>query len=378
MDGPKTRLRSAIGAALFAIVAACDAEGIGALDGGTAQDGASEPLDAARADARPAEDARANDDARPIEDAAIPDAEPADAGQNERGRWASCAPLARGARQETAVAAMGGEVYVIGGFTGLGAIVATVEAYDPVTDQWRDVPDLPAAVHHANAAAIGDRVYVLGFLRGTGFVADGRGWVLASGQWTPIRSMTTGTERGASGVAVAGGKIYVAGGYRAGSVGDFSVYDPSNDSWTELGLLPEPLDHLIAGGLEEQVVIAGGRSGSITGHRTTVRAFDPVFQEWTLRADLPTSRGGAAAAVLEGRLFVFGGEGNPTPGSRGVFPNTEGYDPRMDRWSVLEPMPTPRHGTGAASVRDRVVIPGGATQQAFGAVDTCEVFFPPP
>ena len=35
-------------------------------------------------------------------------------------------------------------------------------------------------------------------------------------------------------------------------------------------------------------------------------------------------------------------------------------------------MSVPRHGTGAAAVGGMVVVPGGATVEAFGAVDVVE------
>ena len=70
------------------------------------------------------------------------------------GRWETRATIASGPRQETAVVALGGEVYVLGGFDGSGRVVATVEAYDPRADRWRSVADLPLAMHHANAAVV--------------------------------------------------------------------------------------------------------------------------------------------------------------------------------------------------------------------------------
>ena len=80
--------------------------------------------------------------------------------------------------------------------------------------------------------------------------------------------------------------------------------------------------------------------------------------------------------MLRGCLYALGGEGNAASQS-GVFPQVEAYDARADRWESLAPMPTPRHGIGAAVVGDRIWVPGGATLQGFGAVPTHEVFTPP-
>ena len=95
---------------------------------------------------------------------------------------------------------------------------------------------------------------------------------------------------------------------------------------------------------------------------------------WDLRAPMLTARGGCASAVLDGRIYVLGGEG--APNASGVFAEVEAYQPSNDVWTIFEPMLTPRHGTGAATVGDTIYVPGGATVEGFGFVDTVEAFTP--
>src|SRR5690349_11228713 len=70
------------------------------------------------------------------------------------------------ARQETAVVALHSEIVVIGGFDGFGANVATVEAFNPDTNAWRRLADLPTPAHHANAGVVDGALVVAGFLTG--------------------------------------------------------------------------------------------------------------------------------------------------------------------------------------------------------------------
>jgi hypothetical protein len=83
---------------------------------------------------------------------------------------------------------------------------------------------------------------------------------------------------------------------------------------------------------------------------------------------MPTARGGLAAAALNGRMYVFGGE------IPGVYAQNEEYNPATNTWRTMAPMPTPRHGIGAASVGDSIFIIGGAPVQGFGVTDVNEVF----
>ena len=290
--------------------------------------------------------------------------------------WTTLPVMPGGARQETGVVSVGGELWVLGGIDAAGGTLARVEIYDPRKGQWRRGPDLPLPMHHANVAVLDGIVYVAGFLTGLSFSAHGTVFALApSGTWEPRRSMPEGTQRGASGVTVVDGKLYVAGGFRGSAVNDFSAYAPATDRWTALADLPVAADHLVAEVIDGIVYAAGGRGGVIVAHRPRLDAYDPATGLWSARAPMPTSRAGAAAAVLDGRLYVFGGEGNGAVAT-GVFSETESYNPAEDRWSTHPPMRTPRHGTGAAAVGRTIYVPGGAEIEGFGAVAVTEAFTP--
>lgn len=294
------------------------------------------------------------------------------------GSWTPLAAMPA-ARQETAVVALGGEIYVLGGFNGSLQVVDTAEAYDPVANSWRAVADLPVTMHHANAAVVDGRIVVAGFLTGTNFAAEGRVFSYDPGtdMWTEKVPLPAGAERGAAGTASVGSQVWVVGGYRGGSVADVHVYDTSvgtAGTWTVADDLPQALDHLVAVASGGTVYALGGRQGGIGAHTARVDAITGTAGTWTTRAPMPTSRGGAAGAALgDGRICVFGGEGNASAAS-GVFADAECYDPATDGWTVHLPMLTPRHGTGAATAGNRIYVPGGADVEAFGAVTTNEGF----
>ena len=70
----------------------------------------------------------------------------------------------------------------------------------------------------------------------------------------------------------------------------------------------------------------------------------------------------AETQTAAGAPFRFGAIYMPN----GVFPDTDVYDPLADMWRVMAPMRTPRHGTGAAGVGNKLYVPGGATAQGGG------------
>jgi hypothetical protein len=101
--------------------------------------------------------------------------------------------------------------------------------------------------------------------------------------------------------------------------------------------------------------VAGGAAGGAGG--------STGLGSWDLLAPMP---GGARRRP------------RPPSARRSTWPDTDGYDPIADVWDVYAPMGTPRHGTGAAGVGNKLYFSRGATAQGGGtAVAILEAFTPP-
>ena len=116
----------------------------------------------------------------------------------------------------------------------------------------------------------------------------------------------------------------------------------------------------------------GGRiDGDYSRNLASNEAYDPASNSWEQRAPMPTARSGIAAAVLEGRIFVFGGEA-PT----GTFNQVDAYDPRSNGWSSHARMSTARHGLGAAAVAGRIYVVSGGPTPGDSVSAANEIFVP--
>jgi uncharacterized protein (TIGR03437 family) len=181
--------------------------------------------------------------------------------------------------------------------------------------------------------------------------------------------------RAASGVAVIGSKIYVAGGLaRSGSVANFDVFDTETRRWTSLPPMPTARDHLTAQAVNGKVYAIAGRAAAVFAAN---EEFDPATNAWVRRAPIPTARGGLGSGVLNNRIVVFGGEGaSGTP--QGTFRENEEYDPATDRWRSLASMPVPRHGLYGATLEGRILAAsGGPVAGAFFSNVTDAFYLPP-
>lgn len=303
---------------------------------------------------------------------------PADAGS-----WLTLAP-APSKRTEVAAATVGGKIYVAGGFSQPGlsnlrtlAVSNTVEEYDPAADAWTTRMPLPAPVHHAGAAAVGNRLYIVGGFTASLFsiwqpVASLYEYRPDTDSWTERASLPT--PRGALAVVEFQGKLLAIGGYDGtGNSPAVELYDPATDTWTAKAPLPTPRDHLAAVTVGPRVYAIAGRLNRDYGRNLGVtEAYDPAADRWTKLADLPTPRSGITAGVIRGTIYVLGGEA-----PEGTFHANEAYSPETGRWRSMAPMPTSRHGLGSAVVTDRLyAISGGPTPGgSFSNVN--EVFVPP-
>jgi len=288
------------------------------------------------------------------------------------GTWTVLAPMPT-PRQEVAVAALEGRVWVIGGFGPSAEPVPTVEVYDPATNTWQVRAPLPVALHHAAAAVVGTRLFVIGGYSGgrVRWTPEATVWEYDPARETWVRRAPMPTPRGALAVAVLDGRIHAVGGSADRPSHAHEVYDPSEDRWRSANDVPTARDHLTAVAYQGRLWTLGGRESFFGTQYANVEIYDPATDSWRTGPSLPAARGGLAAAVLGDRLYVFGGEAPFR-----IFNATEMYEPVGNRWLAKAPMPTPRHGMGAVALGGRIYVPGGGTRPGFAASAANEAYAP--
>jgi hypothetical protein len=262
--------------------------------------------------------------------------------------------------QEAAAAAVGDRLFVVGGYDTQRNSSDVVFVFDGST--WHTGPALPIKVNHPGAAALGGEVFVAGgFTPGGG--ASNRVFALAPGAstWREVAPLRQG--RGALALLSEGERLYAIGGRdRSTEIAVPEVYNPQTNSWSDLPAMPAPRNHL-AGYIDGTLLcVAGGRTPATS---SGIDCFDPATSAWHSRGTLPTGTSGAAGAVLGGATVVAGGE---PAGETRVVDLVQTL--RSQAWTN-ESMLVARHGTAYAIYRSRLWLCGGATSAGFAAVATC-------
>ncbi|KAG4024905.1 hypothetical protein MFRU_099g00070 [Monilinia fructicola] len=305
--------------------------------------------------------------------------------QSSTGTWQPLPPIPLYPRQEHSTVYISPYIYILGGVitsptnstTDPFPTTSLVQRFSLLTQTWSFAAPLPLPLNHINAGVINGRIYILGGLTPSSgiWIASRATFVYdpPSDTWSRLNDIPAGLEVGAAAVAVRGNTMYLAGGLTSLDISQsfqptvalFTAWNAGRQTFTSLPALPAPRDHAGVGFLLDPgaLYVIGGRAFGHDNVVDTTFVFEFRTGEWREAARLPTARGGVASVMINNSIFVIGGEGNPAPNSNGVFSQNEGYDTATDTWKEYAPMDVPRHGTSAVAVGNRIYIPGGGVAE---------------
>jgi N-acetylneuraminic acid mutarotase len=281
------------------------------------------------------------------------------------GAWTTRAPMPF-ARARASAATVDGIIYVAGGYTFSGPRVSntgTLQAYNPKTNSWTIKSPLPTPRSAAAAVALGGKLYVLGGFNTSGGTDNNLATVEAydpkTDTWTTKAPMPT--ARSGLAAAVVDGIIYAIGGSAPNvELATVEAYDPSTNSWSARAAMPEPRE-VSGAGVVNGVIYAAGGSG--TADYSKLEAYDPKTNSWTTKSPMPSLRMGVAVGQVGGLLYLAGGFdflGYLGPGGTDQsFATVQAYDPTANDWEPVSPMLTPRAYAATAIAEDTLYVMGG-------------------
>ncbi len=285
-------------------------------------------------------------------------------------KWSKAAPIPINV-QEIYAAVHDNKIIVAGGIAaklGVPYFTDAAFAYDPGTDTWGNLPDLPEPLHHVALVSTGTELWAIGgFNGGYSHIWRMRDKVykLQADRWEPQPSLP-GLQ--AEGVATSHkGNIHVVAGQQPRGEANSARSDHhevplhwywDGTTWASLAPIPTPRNSATGGWIDNQLVVAGGRTAQ--GNLTVTEIYDAKEDPWRTAAPMPLPQAGTASVVHDNSLIVFGGEIFIPEAA--VFPNVWRYRIDTDRWEKLPDMVTPRHGLGAGLIGDRAYVVAGATR----------------
>jgi N-acetylneuraminic acid mutarotase len=207
------------------------------------------------------------------------------------------------AQHDAQAASLGQSVYVFGGgsFSELDHIVS----FNPTSGAVTTVGSLPSAQSDVAVAELGGRAYVVG-----GF--DGTSWKNTILSWrpgSPVRvaaQLPVGLRYAA--VTAARGRLIIIGGSTPVRASDaiFS-FDPSTGRVRRIGTLPQPITHAGAATLNSTVYLVGGRGDALDAQTAKVWAIDPLTGRVRAAGHLPQALSDTGVLAAGNGIVVVGG-----------------------------------------------------------------------
>ncbi len=176
------------------------------------------------------------------------------------------------------------------------------------------------------------------------------------------------------GVAALRGEVYVVVGYAMNPSTTVEAYNPTTRTWRSVAAFPFAAQHANVGVARDRLIVAGFYVDQGTGSPNAgVYAYNPDLDRWDAVSPLPpgTERAAACVAVLNDKLYVFGG------GRRGMsVADASVYDPAADTWTKLPDMPARKEHCAAGAIGGKIYIAGGRADSITGFETSAFVFDP--
>ena len=122
--------------------------------------------------------------------------------------------------------------------------------------------------------------------------------------------------------------------------------------------MPEARSHHTAAVVDGKIYVLGGEIDDDEGEPVAtdrVDVYDPAADSWQQMAAMPAARDSHAAAVLDGKIYVTGGIFD----SSGVSDALEAYDPVANTWTKLASLSHHRGWHASAVVHGKLYVFGG-------------------
>lgn len=262
-------------------------------------------------------------------------------------------------REYPKVAVVDGIIYVFGGSSGKDNKIENlkfpvrVEAYNPKTNRWIQKKDMPVSRINFGLGMVVGKVYLIGGATGFGGGHKQRMdrvdvYNPSTDRWGTAPNMPTRRDPGD--VAVVNNRLYVMGGAGwppAGAGPPLKVieeYDPISRQWRQK---PDMLDLILrfsAVVVRDEIYLIGGFHPLIhpREYLATVDVYHPRTEAWDTIPELPSPLSPIDAAVVNGKIYVFGGYGEGITFVRDVlvydtgFRAVEATSKMLTRWGELK------------------------------------------
>ncbi|KAM9243329.1 kelch-like protein 26 isoform 2-T2 [Dugong dugon] len=232
---------------------------------------------------------------------------------------------------------------------------------EPGARQFRELAEMEVGCSHTCVAVLDNFVYVAGgqhlqYRSGEGAVDACYRYDPHLNQWLRLQAMQE--SRIQFQLNVLGGLVYATGGRnRAGSLASVERYCPRRNEWGyACSLKRRTWGH--AGAVAGSRLYVSGGYGISVEDKKALHCYDPVADQWEVRAPMSEPRVLHAMVGAGGRLYALGGRMDHVDRCFDVLA-VEYYVPEADQWTSVSPMRAGQSEAGCCLLERKIYVVGG-------------------
>lgn len=242
-------------------------------------------------------------------------------------------------------------LFAVGGWCS-GDAIASVEMYDPTTNEWKAVAQMSKRRCGVGVAVLNNLLYAVGGHDGVSYLNSVERYDPHTNQWSNDVAPTSSC-RTSVGVAVLDGCLFAVGGQDGISCLNLvEKYDPAVQRWIRITPMGTKRLGVAVAVLDGYLYAIGGSDGQ--SPLNTVERYDPKTNKWISVAPMTTRRKHLGCAVYNGYIYAVGGRDDATELS-----TAERYNPKTNQWCPVVAMNSRRSGVGLAVVNNILMAIGG-------------------
>jgi N-acetylneuraminic acid mutarotase len=299
--------------------------------------------------------------------------------------WLEESPMTQ-SRSDFVAVEVGNFIYCAGGCVANQAtsgfcpqISNTFEKYNSQLNQWTTLPAMPRPRYRYAAATVNDKIYYVGGrnLSQCGefdcLIEEVDVYNIVTNSWSTLAPQSVNIPSDAAAFAI-GTKVYVSGGYTLDylSLPSTLVLDASLTSpMLQAGVVANRSFDAGDSGAESingKGYVFGGftSSNNFCTPLTTMEIYDPSNNQWSVARAFVHGRGDMASAVVDGKLWVIGGETKVTCNVSDPVNDVEFYDPSSNTWKDATSTPQDSFRFSGGAYKSTLFVMGGQGNVASG------------
>ena len=274
-----------------------------------------------------------------------------------------------GARYRAGGVTDGTYIYVFGGGDSIGGFYNDLWRWDPATQTWTQLANMPTGKQNIQGAYWNGKIYVPGGFNASGHITENAIYDIATNSWAtgaPLPATQTGTN------VAFNNKIYNFGG-NPGPQSITRIYDIATNTWSPGASMPVATTYGRATVAGNYAYYVGGIAGVTTN---AVYRYDFAANSWATMAPLQTARTSEELMTSpdSSKLFaVMGGDATFFTGVP-LAVSVEIYDIAANSWSYGNPVVTKAAAPSGGLAGGKAMVQGGVDNVTY--YNTVQVLSP--